>query len=244
VLHPWLAHCIALKSARHLERLDVFEEGLVYVQDAAAALAVVAAAPEPGMFVLDACSAPGGKSFGAAIRMKNSGRILSCDLQEKKLPMISDGAKRLGLTILETRAMDAQMADETLAGLADLVIADVPCSGFGVIRKKPEIRYKKEEDIADLPALQQKIIANLAGYVKPGGVLLYSTCTLLRRENEDVVNRFLDENKEFAPEAFTLPAPAGNSTSDTQASDGMTTLWPHETGTDGFFICRLRRQAV
>ena len=168
--------------------------------------------------------------------MKNAGKILSCDLQEKKLVRIADGAARLGLTSIEARAMDASVPDETLFEKADTVIADVPCSGFGVIRKKPEIRYKREEDIAGLPEIQLKILANLSRYVKHGGVLLYSTCTLLPRENEDVIAVFLKEHTDFAPEPFELPVPGGD------AAAGFTTLWPHRTGTDGFFICRLRRR--
>ena len=142
------------------------------------------------MTVLDGCAAPGGKSFAAAILMKNTGRILSCDLQEKKLPLIGGGATRLGLSAIETRAMDARTPDESLFGTADVVLADVPCSGFGIIRKKPEIRYKREEDIEGLPALQLAVAEGMSRCVKPGGLLLYSTCTLLRRENEDVVACF------------------------------------------------------
>ena len=240
--HPWLQDCVVLHGARGLARLAVFKEGLVYVQDAAAALAVVAAGLRPGMSVLDGCAAPGGKSFAAAIRMKNTGKILSCDLQEKKLVSIDSGAARLGLSIIKTRAMDAQTPDESLFDQADAVLADVPCSGFGVIRKKPEIRYKREDDIRELPALQLKIADNLSRCVKPGGLLLYSTCTLLRRENEDVIDMFLKEHGEFTLEPFELPGLAGSAESGFGAS-GFMTLWPHLHGTDGFFICRMRKRS-
>jgi 16S rRNA (cytosine967-C5)-methyltransferase len=240
-LHPWVKDCIVLSGARGLSQLGVFREGLVYVQDAAAAMAVDAAALKPGMFVIDGCAAPGGKSFAAAIRMRNTGRILSCDLQERKLSSIDEGAARLGLTIISTRAMDAQAPDESLLGQADAVIADVPCSGFGVIRKKPEIRYKREADLEDLPALQLKIAGNLSRYVRPGGILLYATCTLLRRENEDVIGKFLSEHPEFEMEPFELSGLAGRTESGI-AAPGFVTLWPHLHGTDGFFICRLRRR--
>jgi 16S rRNA (cytosine967-C5)-methyltransferase len=234
--HPWLENCLELRSARNIERLSAFRDGCLYVQDAAAALAVRVAAPAPGMTVVDGCAAPGGKSFTAAVMMKNRGGILSCDINEKKLIRVREGASRLGLTSIETRVMDAAVPDETLYGKADVVIADVPCSGFGVIRKKPEIRYKREEDLAGLPALQMRIADNLSRYVRPGGVLLYSTCTLLERENEGVVTEFLKSHQEFQPESFDLPGPVG------RIDAGMTTLWPNRTGTDGFFIARLVRR--
>ena len=191
------------------------------MQDAAARLAVEAAAPEKGMSVLDACSAPGGKSFAAAIRMGGEGSILACDLKEKRLKRVAEGAKRLGLEgLIETRAMDARMPGEELQGRFDVVIADAPCSGLGVIRRKPEIRYKTEAEVAPLPAIQLAILRGLAACVKPGGTLLYSTCTLLERENEDVVRAFLAENEGF-----------------TAAEER--TLWPDIDKTDGFFICRM-----
>ena len=112
---------------------------------------------------------------------------------------------------------------------------DAPCSGLGVIRKKPDIRYKDPEPLAGLPAVQNEILSNAARYVRPGGILLYSTCTLLRRENQKVVQTFLQGKAAFKPEAFTLPGPAGT------AAEGMITLWPHIHGTDGFFICKLRK---
>lgn len=233
--HPWLEDCLELRSLRHIEQLDAFKDGSFYVQDPAAVLAVKAAAPKSGMFVIDACAAPGGKSFGSAIEMKDIGSVLSCDISENKLRRIEDGKKRLGLTSITTRLADARQKDETLIDRADIVIADVPCSGFGVIRKKPEIRYKDQQEIRRLPEIQRQIVRTMAQYVKPGGVLIYSTCTLLKEENEDVVTAFLEEHPEFQPEAFTLPEPVGD------ASTGMTTLWPHIHGTDGFFICRLRR---
>jgi 16S rRNA (cytosine967-C5)-methyltransferase len=234
-VHPWLMNCLELRNTHHIERLDSFKNGLFYVQDPAALLAVLAAAPKPGMLVLDGCAAPGGKSFAAALEMANTGRILSCDINDKKLGRIRDGAARLGLNAIQVQAMDAASFNGELAEKADIVLADVPCSGFGVIRKKPEVRYKTEKEIAELPVLQLNILKNLANYVKPGGILLYSTCTLLQRENEEVIETFLQNNGEFHPEAFDLPEPIN------QVKTGMMTLWPHIHGTDGFFICRLRR---
>ncbi len=204
-----------------ISALPGYDEGYFYVQDAAARMAVEAAAPERGMSVLDACSAPGGKSFAAAIRMGGEGSILACDLKEKRLGRVAEGAKRLGLEgVIEYRAMDARTPVEELHGRFDVVIADAPCSGFGVIRRKPEIRYKTDYETASLPAIQLAILSGLAACVKPGGTLLYSTCTLLERENEDVVRAFLAGN-----EGFTVAEER--------------TLWPDIDKTDGFFICRM-----
>ncbi len=233
--HPWLDNCLEAGSLHRLDRHEAFREGWIYIQDPAAALAVTAADIKPGMFVIDGCAAPGGKTFTAAIRMEDRGRLIACDIREKKMQRIKDGADRLGLNSVETRLKDAREPDEGLFAQADAVIADVPCSGLGVIRKKPEIRYKNPEELNTLPKLQLQILMNLSRYVKPGGVLIYSTCTLLKSENEDVAEAFLAETDSFRPEAFCLPGPAG------AAETGMTTLWPHIHGTDGFFICKLRR---
>lgn len=214
--------------------LPGFDDGLFYVQDRAARLAVEIAAPERGMRVLDACSAPGGKSFSAAVRMENEGSILACDIHEKKLALINRGAERLGIDIITTRARDARERDAALTAAFDLVIADVPCSGIGVIRKKPEIRRKRAEEIANLPAIQLDILNSLADTVKPGGALVYSTCTVLRAENEAVVAAFLASRGDFALEPFAL--------GEELVESGMRTFWPNTDGTDGFFAARLKRK--
>ena len=224
--------CIELEKGIASE-LPGYEEGLFYVQDRAARLAVEIAAPIHDMHVLDACSCPGGKSFAAAIRMENGGSILSCDIHEKKLRVLEQGAERLGIDCITTRAMDARIFDPALADCFDLVIADVPCSGLGVIAKKPEIRAKDPETLRGLPEIQLSILENLSRYVKPGGILLYSTCTILRTENEEPVLRFLEEHPEYCPEAFSV--------CDIQSETGMYTFWPHVNGTDGFFAAKLRR---
>ncbi len=210
---------LALTGAGRLTRLPEFLEGLFYVQDDAARMAVAAMGLEPGMNVLDVCAAPGGKSFAAAMDMGDRGRIVACDISGKKLQKISDGAARLGVSVIETRAMDARRPETELIGWADAVIADCPCSGLGVIRKKPEIRYKSPEELAGLPAIQLDILQGAADCVRPGGTLLYSTCTVRRRENEDVAEEFLARRPDF-----TL-------------KEKMTAFWPHLQETDGFFIC-------
>lgn len=228
-MHPWLPNCIV--TAGSVSSMPGFDEGLFYVQDPAAKCAVLAAALEPGMYVLDSCAAPGGKSFAAAIAMRNEGSIDSCDLHDKKIRLISEGAQRLGLSCINAFSHDAR---EPFYRQYDAIIADVPCSGYGVIRKKPEIRYKPLEDSASMPAIQAAILENLSQYVKPGGVIVYSTCTVLERENEDVVKAFLRAHAEFSAEGFTLP-------NGETAADGYTTFWPDIHGTDGFFVSKLRR---
>ena len=233
--HPWLLGCLLLRHTGSLEGLPEFQEGHFYIQDAAARLAVLAADPQPGWKVLDACAAPGGKSFAAALQMGDRGEVLSCDIHPHKEGLIQAGAKRLGLTCIRTEVLDAKVCKEEFLDRFNLVIADVPCSGLGIIRKKPDIRYKDPKPLENLPQVQGTILNNVSRYVRPGGVLLYATCTLLERENEGVVEAFLDRNNNFTLEGFQVPGPfAGTET-------GMLTCWPHRHGTDGFFFARLRR---
>lgn len=164
------------------------------------------------------------------MQMRDQGCMISCDIHENKWKRIRSGAERLGLTCISTRTMDARRPDADLTGAMDVVLADVPCSGLGVIRKKPEIRFKDPAELERLPTIQRDILAGLAPCVKPGGVLVYSTCTVLARENEDVAHDFLRSHPEFSPEAFSLPLPG------VDAPDGMFTFWPQEHGTDGFLF--------
>lgn len=234
--HGWMPDCLVLSGTGNLEELDSFREGLYYVQDPAAKLSVLCLGlPQEDIRVLDCCAAPGGKSFAAAIAMGGRGQLLSCDIHPHKAALIENGAARLGLTNITARVQDATAPVEAWRSTMDVVIADVPCSGLGIIRKKPDIRYKNLAEMEDLPQLQRKILENQASYVKPGGILLYSTCTVLRRENEEVVAAFLEDHREFRLEP--LPLPKGLPQNDT----GMLTLIPGQYDTDGFFICRLRR---
>ncbi len=216
--------------------LQAFRDGFVTVQDQAAALPVFAASSEPGMQVLDCCAAPGGKSFLLAERMGNRGSILACDIHGNKLQRIDDGARRLGISMIETRAADAAKPLDDLKERFDVVLADVPCSGMGVVRKKPEIRYKSWDQISALPKTQLEILEGAAACLKPGGVLVYSTCTLLREENEAVTDAFLSRHTEYRKEAFSLPGPFG------LCEDGQRTVWPFEFETDGFYLCRMRKK--
>ena len=171
------------------------EKGLFFVQGLSSQTAVKALGAEEGMTVIDLCACPGGKSFGAALDMKNKGRIISSDLHKNKLSLIEKGAKKLGIDIIETVARDARVTDEALIGTADRVICDVPCSGVGVIGSKPEIRYKNAADFEGLYPTQAKILENALLYLKKGGRAVYSTCTVNKRENGDIVHGVLN-NKE------------------------------------------------
>ncbi len=224
-MNPLSPVSVDLLDAGAVEALPGFQEGLFFVQDAAAAYSVVSAAPESGSHVLDLCAAPGGKSLLCASLMRDSGDILSCDLHEKKLRLVSENARRLGFNSIRTAQMDASKPAEELYDGFDLVIADVPCSGMGVIRKKPEIRYKRREELDGLPQVQLRILQSAAKCVSPGGTLLYSTCTVLHEENEDVISAFSPEDNGFSVAQ-------------------MRTIWPQEYNTDGFFFCRMIKNDV
>ena len=236
--HSWMPDCLVLSNTGNLENMPAFRDGLFYVQDPASKLSVLCAQlPMEDIHVLDCCSAPGGKSFAAAIAMRGKGSITSCDVHEHKTALIQNGAHRLGLSNISVCRQDATQLVPEWVDAMDAVICDAPCSGLGIIRKKPDIRYKNLKEMEALPALQLQILSNQANYVKPGGVLMYSTCTVLRRENEDVVNAFLAERDDFYLESLNLPDVFPKNES------GMLTLIPGEYDTDGFFISRLRRKA-
>ena len=232
--HPWLSGCLLLRGTGDLERMPAFQKGGFYIQDAAARLAVTVAGVTPGSRVLDCCAAPGGKSFAAAIDMENRGELISCDIHPHKIKLIEAGRDRLGLSVISPCLQSALEQKGDWIDHFDTVIADVPCSGLGIIRKKPDIRYKDPEALQGLPKVQRAILDNCSRYVCPGGVLLYSTCTLLRRENEDVIHGFLAEHPDFEPEPFQLPQFG--------KQPGWFTFWPHIHGTDGFFVAKLRRK--
>ena len=227
---------ILLCSGGDVAALPAFAAGRVTVQAAASALAAAAADPHPGDRVLDCCAAPGGKSFAMAERMRGEGQVLSCDIYAHKLERIRAGADRMGLSNVQTVLQDAAASRAEWVQQADVVLCDVPCSGLGIIRKKPEIRYKNPAELENLPALQAKILRNCAQYVRPGGTLVYSTCTILQRENEDVVRAFLAEHTDFAAAPWSHPVCGAR-------EDGMVTLLPPLHDTDGFFIAKLHRRA-
>ena len=219
-----------------MARLNSLKEGLFQVQDESSMLVAHVVGPQSGEFVIDACGAPGGKSTHLAALMGNKGRVLSTDLYEHKLKLTAENAARLGLNIIETKVFDATKLDTVYAGQADRVLVDAPCSGLGVLRRKPDSRWRKSESmLRDLPVLQADILASAAACVKPGGVLVYSTCTTEPEENEAVVRAFLASRDDFAlvSAGALLPVPQ---------ADEMVQLWTHTDDVDGFFIARMERR--
>lgn len=233
--HAWVPGCLELTGTGDLAALEAFRSGKFMVQDGAARLVSLIAGVKSGDKVLDVCAAPGGKSFSSAFAMEDHGEIIACDLHENKLKRIEDGAARLGLTCITTVTADGREHRSEWEEQFDIVLADVPCSGLGIIRKKPDTRYKKADELFTLPVIQSAILENAATYVRPGGTLVYSTCTVLPEENEQVTDAFLAEHNDFIKDPFELPAPVGR-------SDGSLTLWPQRHETDGFYICRMKRR--
>ena len=212
---------------------DLIDTGRVFVQDESSRICSLALGAMPNERVGDMCACPGGKTFSMAIDMENTGEIKASDLHKNKLGLIEKGAKRLGIDIISARVQNAKEYVAEYDKCFDRVLCDVPCSGLGVIYKKPEIKYKSVDNIRALPQIQYDILKNCSQYVKVGGYLVYSTCTLNRMENEENVLRFLAENDSFEPVDFTV--------GDASSKGGMYTFFPHITGTDGFFIAKLRR---
>ena len=209
--------------------------GVFYSQEPSASSAAPLLGVQPGMRVLDMCAAPGGKSSQLAAALQGRGVLVSNEYVAARADILKSNLERMGVpnavVLNETPARIA----EALPEFFDRVLVDAPCSGLGVIRKKPDIRYKDPKPLEDLPQVQQAILENAAGYVKPGGVLMYSTCTILPRENGEIVSAFLEKHPELVREAFELPGAAG------RVEAGEITLWPQVHQTDGFFICKLRK---
>lgn len=235
-----LEGCIRLDGAGTVEKNPLYAAGLFHVQDAASQFCAALLDPRPGERTLDLCAAPGGKSFTLAQRMENRGGLISCDLHEQRVRLIRKGAERLGITCLSARQNDGTLYNPALpedgAGGFDKVLCDVPCSGFGIIRRKPDVKYKVPDSLKGLPVLQLSILENGSRYVKPGGRLVYSTCTLRRSENQKVCGRFLKAHPEFVPEGRTGFRSALN---DDPA--GFYTFTPASHGSDGFFAAVFRR---
>ncbi len=219
VLEPYEA--LALEKGIDISDNKLYNEGLFFVQDISSQATVGILSPKTEERMLDMCAAPGGKSFTSAILMQNKGEIISCDLYSHKCELINKSAKRLGLDIIKPMVADATVYNAKL-GKFDCILCDVPCSGLGIIRRKPEIKYKNFEEFDNLPEIQLKILNNAKNYLNTNGRILYSTCTLRKAENEEVVEKFLKENSEF-----TLKY--------------SHTFMPHKDNTDGFFCALLEK---
>lgn len=217
-------------SGKSVEALECFRRGFFHVQDKSCQLCAKALGASRGDRVFDLCAAPGGKTYTIAQFMCDEGEILSFDIHKHRVKLIENGAERLGLKCIKALEGDASVYREEL-GLADAVLCDVPCSGFGIIGRKPEIKYKNPDEVKALPALQLSILQNGSRYVKKGGRLVYSTCTLSKSENEKVCKKFLEGNSDFSS-----VAPFENS-----ESNEYLTLLPDAYNSDGFFIACFER---
>lgn len=218
-----LKNTLTVKSGGAISACKAYTDGLFHVQDYASAYCVEALDLHPNQILADVCAAPGGKTFTAAQILENRGKIYAFDLYPQRVHLITDGAKRLGISILDAVPHDAAEPNPKLFGIADRVLCDVPCSGLGTIRRKPEIRYKDLAFVDNLTELQYNILINASKILRQGGILVYSTCTLNRAENDAVCDRFLKEHPDF------------------ERLGDYRTLLPHKDGTDGFFFARFSR---
>ena len=217
-----------------IAEIQGFKEGYFYVQGITSQYAIKAAGIKENDKVLDLCAAPGGKSFAAAIALNNTGSVTSCDPNPPRLKLITDGAQRLGLTNIHTEVNRGEVFNEKLEKY-NVIICDVPCSGIGIIPKKPDLRYKSMQEVESLAQLQYNILSTATKYLADNGTIVYSTCTINKMENEQVINKFLKENSNFKLEKQYCPVE--NVIND----DGKITFLSHLTGFDGFFVAVLRK---
>lgn len=231
-----LSNSVILKGS-DIASLSEYSDGLFTCQGEASMIAVRALGVKEGMTVIDACAAPGGKSTYIAEIMKNKGKIYSFDIYDHKAELIKKNAKRLGIDIIEARVKDSSVFDKEFENAADAVLVDAPCSGIGIAAKKPDIKFSySKEKSEELSKLQLKILTANSKYVKKGGTLVYSTCTLLPRENEEVCRKFLENNKDFEACAPDYLPPC------IKRESPFVTLLPGKDNTDGFFICKMKKK--
>ncbi|CEP81656.1 16S rRNA (cytosine(967)-C(5))-methyltransferase RsmB [Paraclostridium sordellii] len=231
-----IEEAIQVQNLKSIENNKFFKEGYFTVQDISSMLVGKVLNPEENKLILDICSAPGGKTTHVATIMKNSGKVVARDVFDHKLKLINQTVKRLGLKNVKVEDGDALKLDQESINKFDYVICDVPCSGMGIIKRKPEIKFKKEEELKNLPDIQKNILNNASKYVKIGGNLVYSTCTIHDEENIDIIKSFLDENDNFE----LVPINEVNIDLDNQDS-GYIKIYPNIHGMDGFFIAKLKR---
>lgn len=217
---------LVLEKLKNIENLDLFKNGYFTIQDISAGLTAKMLNPMPGENILDACSAPGGKTTYIAELMKNEGNIEAWDIHKHRTSLVDQNADRLGINIIKTKEKDATVYDESLCEKFDKILLDVPCLGLGVIKRKPDIKWKRSiEDIKVITQIQQKVLENCAKYLKKGAVLVYSTCSILTEENENIIKKFLDKNNNFKI-----------------VQNGIINIIPDEEK-DGFFICKLQKNS-
>ena len=229
-----LPNCLEISSGGAVTDLPGFAEGHFFVQGITSRYAIDALGVKTGYNILDLCAAPGGKTFAAAIYLNNTGSIVSCDPNPSRLVLIENGAKRLGFDNITTLENLGQNYREDLMG-KDAIICDVPCSGIGIIPKKPDLRYKKLDDIKQLCQLQQEILCTAARYIKTGGRMVYSTCTINKAENQYQITQFLENHNDFRLAELNCPVKGAEN------DNNMVTFLPHTTGCDGFFVAVLEK---
>ncbi|MDK2821093.1 MAG: rRNA (cytosine967-C5)-methyltransferase [Clostridia bacterium] len=220
-----------------------FQEGLFYIQDEGSQVVSHALKPEPGSVVIDASAAPGGKTTHIAQLMGNKGTILSCDVHENRLKLIDENCRRLGVNCVKTKMVDARQLGNFFPEIADYLLIDAPCSGLGVLRRRPDARWHKEEtQIEELSSLQLEIMLGAKQVLKPGGVMVYSTCSIAPEENQEVINKFLDTAEDFFLDSLEDFLPVIPEDLKPSAKQGWVQLLPQCHGTDGFFIARLKKK--
>lgn len=229
-----------LTSSSHLDRLKAMKQGLFTVQDESSMLVGPVVNPQPHQTIIDMASAPGGKATHLAELMENQGVIIAVDIHPHKIDLVEQSAKRLGISIIEGLCADAREIGRLMPERADAILCDVPCSGLGTLARRPDARWRKQPaDIESLAPIQMAILESAALALKPGGALVYSTCTIHPRENQELVGAFLANHPEFEPDPIAPYLPAALAD---QAEGYFLQLLPHRHGTDGFFIARMKKR--
>ncbi len=232
---------LIIDNPSKITQLKEFKEGHFFIQDESSTLVGQIIDPIPGSTIIDLCSAPGGKATHLAEKMNNTGKIISKDIYEHKIKLIDENSKRLGINIIESGISDALNIDTSLIDKGDYVLVDAPCSGLGLIRRKPEIKMNKEEShIKDLSKIQLRILNNAKKYVKSGGILVYSTCTIEKEENINLINKFLGDNPDFKP--ISISDKIKEKRDFETLDEGYMQMFPHIHNTDGFFICKMIKE--
>lgn len=225
-----LDSCYDLSGCGSIEDLSAYKKGMLHIQDISCQICCHELGAKPGDVVLDMCSAPGGKAFTTAEMMDGLGHIFAYDLHKNRVRLVESGANRLGLANITAAENNAKVYNDKIPA-ADKILCDVPCSGLGVIRRKPDIKYRMRDDFDNLSATQYQILETSSKYLKPGGVMIYSTCTLRRAENDEIVNKFLTAHPEFKPEKLT------------HFTGSSVSITPNILPGDGFYIAKLCRRA-
>ncbi len=227
---------LILEKAKNIEQLDLFEQGYFTVQDEGAGLIAKILAPRPNEVILDACSSPGGKTTYMAELMENKGKIIAWDLHPHRVKLVEENAERLGIHIIKTECQDATIYQEMYKEKFDKILLDVPCLGIGVLKRKPDIKWKRRpEDIAEITQIQQKILETCSQYLKPNGQMVYATCSIFYAENDQMIEKFLENNQAFRYVKIDIPQ-----MKDYLENSNTIQLYQGEE-TDGFFICKLQK---